>query len=51
MNLFGRQNNFTKLMQLQSRLGNCEIIKEGELQKVSRKTRVKTPMLVLHGHH
>jgi len=45
-------------MQLQSRLGNCEIIKpgrsiikEGELQKVSRKTRVKTPMLVLHGHH
>jgi hypothetical protein len=47
MNLFGRQNNFTKLMQLQSRLGNCQIIKPGrssikesELQKVSRKTRV-----------
>ena len=45
MNELGRQDIFMKLMQLQSRLGNCEIIKpgrciikEGELQKVSRKT-------------
>ena len=39
-----QQDNFQKLIHLQSRLGNCEIIKpgryikkEGELDKVSRK--------------